>query len=67
MRSENALCDEDLLSAFQTSLVAPRVAIGCFVYGLVKEAGLHHRCSDPTAVSTTQTSAGDLSPMRFAL
>ena len=61
MRSESPLFDEDLFSAFQTSLVAPRVAIGCFVYDLVKEAGLHHRGPDPASVITPQTSAGELS------
>ena len=46
MRLHSAALDSDLLSAFQTSMMGPRVAIGTLVHHLVVKAEL----TQPTVI-----------------
>lgn len=54
LRGDDAL-DKDLLEAFQTTLAAPRVVVGCFVHSLANIADvLPPTRIHPDAVTTSE-------------
>lgn len=48
-----AVLDDDLRVAFQSSVAAPRVAVGCFIHHLVNAAGLQDPCGQQDIPETT--------------